>query len=381
VSGAAPNTAKSTDSSRLVILAHYGGSYAGTFVSMVRAIVREARMRGWQAEVVLSAVAKQRQWLDDLESDGIPYRFAPEISPIALGGWLADNVVGKSGQTILHTHFTRFDVPAALVSRLRSNVSVFWHIHSYALPQLNIRVRNFLKYALAGRLVKRIFCVAPDIAQAVRKRGGDSNRVVYTPNAIDTSHFPMATEEERLRARQELGLPRDQRVVLHFGWDWERKGGDVFVSTIEQLTIAGVPILGVTVGAGDLARAAVAERGVMSIRVLEARNDVRTLYAAADVFFAPSVAEGMPFALVEALSSGLPAVASDSPGHAVIAQGIDACRLTARSAVAFAAAVRATLGRDSDATASEAQAARLQVVQRFDLRAWAKRMVDCYERD
>jgi glycosyltransferase involved in cell wall biosynthesis len=43
------------------------------------------------------------------------------------------------------------------------------------------------------------------------------------------------------------------------------------------------------------------------------RDDVPRLLAAADVFFFPSRWEGMPGAVLEALASGLPVVASDIP--------------------------------------------------------------------
>jgi len=347
---------------------------------MIRAIVGEVRKRGWRAEVVFCSAAKERTWLTELALDEIPYRFAPDVPVIALRHWLVKSVLSDYSPTVLHTHFTGFDVAAALASRGRSDVVVFWHIHSRAPLELSVRIRNFVKYAFIGRLVERIFCVAPDIAQIVRRRGGSTNRVVYVPNAINTSRFSATGLDDKFRARRQLGLPLEARILLHFGWDWQRKGGDTFVQTVGTLTRAsGMAVMGVTVGGGERARLAVAAQGLNDyIRVLEPTNDVQALYAAADVFLAPSLAEGMPFAITEALCTGLAVVGSNIPGHAVIAQNIDACRLTALDPEALAAAVLVTLSRDAGAMAAEGRAARAEVIRRFDLAPWAERMVDNY---
>jgi glycosyltransferase involved in cell wall biosynthesis len=51
------------------------------------------------------------------------------------------------------------------------------------------------------------------------------------------------------------------------------------------------------------------------VRFLGSRKDVPNLLRAADVFAFPSHYEGFPGALVEALATGLPVVASDIPMH------------------------------------------------------------------
>src|SRR3712207_7342715 len=48
-------------------------------------------------------------------------------------------------------------------------------------------------------------------------------RTRFFPNAIDTARFPIASDDERARARSRLGLPADAEVVMHFGRDWHRK--------------------------------------------------------------------------------------------------------------------------------------------------------------
>ena len=57
-----------------------------------------------------------------------------------------------------------------------------------------------------------------------------------------------------------------------------------------------------------------------TIHILPASPAVTELYQAADVFVLPSVAEGMSNALLEAMASGLPVLASRVPGIAALVQ-------------------------------------------------------------
>ena len=279
---------------------------------------------------------------------------------------------------MLHTHFTRFDVAAVMAARRRPGVSVLWHIHSPQKPALAVRARNLIKYGLLGRRTFRILCVAPDIAVDVRRRGGPADRVEFFPNAIDTERFTPAGPSERAAARAALGLPSDVPVVLHFGWDWDRKGGDVFLQSLALLR-GELAILGVTVGGGEAARDLAARLKLGdSLRILDPDPDVRRLYAAADVFASTSRAEGMPFAVAEALCSGLSVVASDLPGHRAVAGGVAACPIVPLEPAPVAEALRGLLARPSEAADHEAAEARRSIVDRLDLRAWSQRLADLH---
>ena len=366
---------------RLVHLADYGGPYAGSFIPMVRAAMRAGRARGWSVEAAFTEVARGRAWLGELEDEGVPVRFAPAGSRRERRAWLERLLDEQQGPVVLHTHFTAFDLPAVDAVRGRARAAVFWHIHSRARREPLVAARNVAKYSVFGRRVAGILCVAPDIAAAVRRRLAPRDRVVLVPNAVDVDRFPLVSPDRRAAARARLGLPASMPVLLHFGWDWERKGGDLFLRAVGALRAAGEPVVAATVAGGKPARALAAELGIAdAVRVLEPINDVATLHAAADVFVSASRAEGMPFAMAEALSSGVPVVATDIPGQAAIGRGLGACRLTALDASALAEAIQATLARDPRELAADARAARERIRAEMDLGPWAARLMELYER-
>jgi glycosyltransferase involved in cell wall biosynthesis len=279
--------------------------------------------------------------------------------------------------TVLHTHFTSFDLPAIWAALGLANAIVIWHIHSRLESDLRSKLRNALKFAVAGRRVEAILCVSSDLRDSMRGRLAPDRRLVVFPNAIDLDHFARATAQERSAARAELGIPMDRALLVHFGWHWQTKGGDLFVRTIAELSRAGVEVAGICVGGGDPARAASARSGVEDrVLVTPPRDDVRPLYAAADVFVSSSRAEGaMPFAALEALATGTPVVASAIPNHVLLAECTKGCALAEGDPQALAQAVRSVLRARS---AGRFPVDISEIAYRIDLSNWAERLLALY---
>jgi glycosyltransferase involved in cell wall biosynthesis len=363
---------------RLVHLAGYDGPYAGSFIPMVRAALRAARAEGWEVEAAFTASARGRPWLEDLERDGVPWRIAPAAGRRGLAQWVSDLLAEDPQLTVLHTHFTAFDLPAVVAARKRRETTrVVWHVHSRLAPGGRGSARAALKNIAFGRFPRRILCVAPDIAHGMRRRLAPRSTTRFLANAVDTEAFPYVTAERRAAAREALGLPHDARVLMHLGWDWHRKGGDLFLEAAAMLG-RSEDVVPVTVGAGEEARALGEALGLEGLRILEPTGQVQDLYAAADVLVSPSRAEGMPFAVAEALCCGVGVVASRIPGQVAIGADIRACRLTALEAGEIAEVMTATLDRNPEEIAGEGRDARATIVARMDLEPWAQRLLDVY---
>jgi teichuronic acid biosynthesis glycosyltransferase TuaC len=362
---------------RIVHLADYGGPYPGSFVAMIRAVDEAAAKRGWSFEAVFTPVAATRSWYAELAADGVATRIAPDVRRRPLSAWLTDVVAEGHQRTVLHTHFTSFDLPALAAARGRVEVAVMWHLHTRLEPGPSAAVRNALKFTVFGRRVDAILCVSPDMGEVALRRHAPADRVVVFPNAIDLSRFqPAADSQERERARARLGVPAGQPLLVHFGWDWERKGGDLFLATIDTLVRSGVAVQGLSVGGGEPARAGVAEVGLSEhVRILEPQDDVRALYAAADVFVSPSTAEGMPYAVLEALCTGTPAVISDIPSHTPLAEQTPGCVLAERNPQALAEVIQSVLSARAEGTLW-VDVSRLAAS--LDPRDWAERLLDLY---
>jgi glycosyltransferase involved in cell wall biosynthesis len=367
---------------RVIELAAFDREQPGSFVPMLAAIMEEVSRRGWRGEVVLPEKARSNQWVIDLETSDTPIRFATLDGRRALSAWLAEIVAEAAGPTLLHTHFTQFDVAAALAGRHSAETSVVWHVHTTLHGGPIPYLRNAAKYAVFGRMVDLMLCPSLAIASELRRRFAPSDRLDVFPSAIDLDRFPLISPERRADARATLGLPPSAVVLLHFGWDWELKGGDLMLEATRALLDARPDreLVVLTRDSAEARRATNQRKLADVVRLEDAVPDVRDLYAAADIVVSSSAREGMPFTIVEALASGTPVVATDIPGHAFVGAEVDACRLAESNGGDIAAAVEETLRREPRQVVSETNAARAWLVSNLSIDMAAKNIADIFAR-
>lgn len=347
----------------------------------MRSVLLEAKSRGWEAEAVLPEGARAQPWLGDFERAEIPVHYALGTRR-ELAGWLSQRYGADSEPTVLHTHFTVYDVAAALMARGRPNVKVYWHVHTVLSASPRNIVANPVKFSLYGRYVDRILVPSADLAAGIRRRLGSRSKIEVFPSPIDPNAFPLVSSQHRAAFREELGVPEGTGALLHFGRDWQLKGGDVLLDALALLVGEGRPLIAlINQGGADAVRAA-ERRGLEErIKVIEMLPEPQQLYGAADVLIAPSRGEGMPFTVVEALCSGTPVVASDIAGHRFFGDALEACTVVARNEPSrVAAAVASYLDLAPAERERQGEAAHDWIVGHLDLKRAAARLVDDYER-
>jgi glycosyltransferase involved in cell wall biosynthesis len=187
-----------------------------------------------------------------------------------------------------------------------------------------IRARG--RVAFAAYLRADLFVgVNPRQRELCAAAGIPPARFVLIPNGVDLERFRPATPQERAQLRRALGLPEARRLTLFVGFfsrekqphvlfeAWRRQGceggGLVFVGATHSPYHEIDPRLADTIRAG-------ARREGLADRVwfVERTDTIEDYYRAADVFALPSLREGMPNALLEAMACGLPCVVSRLPG-------------------------------------------------------------------
>lgn len=199
-------------------------------------------------------------------------------------------------------------------------------------------------------------------------------RLVVVPNGVRLP--PAEDPARRARAREALGVADGKVVALYVGELESRKDPLAAIDAVEAARARGAPLVLLIAGGGPLA-AQVSARAGESVRPLGRRDDVADLYAAADLFVLPSQREGMPMALLEAMSHGLAPVVSDAPGIAEAVGGA--------GAVVPAGDVRALtdqlarLAADGDARARLGATARDRVRDELSAERFLARMRELYE--
>lgn len=146
---------------------------------------------------------------------------------------------------------------------------------------------------------KRLHCGSAEYVHGV---GFDSNRFAGAP-----------TKKE---AKRSLGISEDETVLLSVGDICRRKNHKVIIEALARIKDinARFYIAGWDMMNGWLER--LAEKLGVSEKVtfLGYTRQLSEYFEAADIFLFPSLQEGLPVALIEAMSRGLPVVASDIRG-------------------------------------------------------------------
>lgn len=301
-----------------------GRSHAGTFV---HATARSLGGHGARIAVISPrpvgrtmlrdlSVFVQPEELEQAAIEEVRRPWYPSFSNLRLGrlstlrmtGWSFSRAVSRAGShvpfrpDVAYAHFL-FPAGAAVLRLARS-----WDVPAVvALGESSMRYyEEHLGWKRTRGLLggfDRLLSVSEENRRyCVENLGLDGERIDVIPNAADPAVFH---PRDRREAKRSLGLPVDEFLVLFVGHFEERKGPTRVLRAIE-----GLPrTRGVFLGRGPqrIAGPRVAFAGVVD------HHEVARWMAASDVFVLPTLAEGSPNAIAEAMASGLPIVSSDIP--------------------------------------------------------------------
>jgi glycosyltransferase involved in cell wall biosynthesis len=239
---------------------------------------------------------------------------------------------------VIHTHLFTADILGRLAgAALRVPVVSTFHNSDYSdwaySPEAN-NVRGLAWKLRASAAIERVTlgacsavtAVSEDVLNDVHTRYPLSRRVwsgvIYDPIAP-----PVADAMSREEARGSLDLDPAMMVILHVGRVTPQKGLTTAIQALPGVLAEFPTAQLVSIGSADAthqgALVALAGRLAVSdhVRFCGPRLDVARLWAAADVFVFPSLSEGLGMALLEAMASALPCVASATPAQREIGAG------------------------------------------------------------
>ncbi len=284
-------------------------------------------------------------------------------SPLLAGPAIAWGLarVARAPADIVHGHG---DVASVLgLAALRGRPLV---VSSHGLHMLR-RARGPAGAVFAAGVGRAVERSARTICESLAERDelaavGPAERLVVIPNGI----APRPTGDgERLRA--ELGIGPAELLGVFVGQLEPRKEPLLAIAAAERARAAGAPFVLALAGDGPQ-DAAVRERAGAGVRPLGFRSDLEDIFAAADIYLAPSRREGVSYALLEAMGSGLVPVVADGPGSPEVV-GDAGVIVAAGDAEAFARAL-GRLCADPQACRERGRAARRRVDDHYSLESF-----------
>lgn len=196
--------------------------------------------------------------------------------------------------------------------------------------------------------------VSSDISKSLVQEGVDENRIFYIPNGVDTDRFCPVDFTERTLIRSRKGI-KDIFTICYVGGLTENKRVLSTVKATHDLVQKGYDVQFLIVGpdrSGGLVESEISryisENSLQSVCIrIKHTSEPEVYFQASDVFVLNSEFEGLSNSLLEAMSCGLPCVASPASGTVdLIEDGITGY-LTNGSSAEIAAKVGLLYGNQS----------------------------------
>ena len=294
---------------------------------------------------------------------------------------------------VVHTHTAKAGTVGRLAAHRAGIPRIVHTYHGFPFHEFQRAPRRQAYLAIErrlGRITDLALCVGTGVAvQAVRRELIAPERIRTIGVVVDGADeagtgFPAAGASApaplaRRRARLVLGLPADATVVGSVGRLTYQKAPADFLAALRRL--ARPEVIGVWIGGGELAdHIARLAAGMPEVTVLLAgeRTDVPALLPAFDVFALPSLYEGLPTVVVEAMVCGIPVVATAVNAVSdVVVPGETGLLVPPRRPELMAEAIGFLL--DSPAAAARmATAARARLGRRFGEPALRAALTEAY---
>jgi glycosyltransferase involved in cell wall biosynthesis len=222
----------------------------------------------------------------------------------------ARNIVRQHRVAIVQSHGYKGALLAWVLHRM-SGIPWVAFAHGYTNENRRIGLYNRLDVWLLKR-ADRVVAVSEAMGRLLEGFGVPSRRITVIHNAIDPKEY--AVNPDREKFRRSWNIESGELLIGVVGRLSPEKGHALFVDAFQQVVRAVPQARAVFVGEGQELRSL---REAIRSRALEGRiffagyqSDMSSVYAALDIVAIPSLSEGLPNALLEAMLFGKAVVAT-----------------------------------------------------------------------
>lgn len=334
-----------------------------------------------KVEVFVASYLNHRRlsntFTQEMETRGIPFVKVP-LSETGIFSPVRETarVVRRHRINVIHSHGYRADVTGLLAS-IATGVRIVSTVHGWTPVSRKLRTYEALdRFCL--RFFDQVFCVSSLILKDLAAAGVAGKKLVHLPNGVSRKGEIGKPRD----IRQEWGIGGDEIIIMFAGRLSPEKGLHFLLQACAELFAKWVKVKLLLVGDGPLRNHledTVSRRG-MSDRVIFCghQEDIHHYYAGADLFVLPSLTEGLPMVLLEALQAGLPVVCSRVGGIPDVVCDGETGILVAPGDVKELANGISRLLCDPDLAERLGRNGRRRVESSFGAEAWVRRIEEVY---
>jgi glycosyltransferase involved in cell wall biosynthesis len=287
---------------------------------------------------------------------------------------LIDNEIG-----VIHCHDFKSNFYGLMASAGLPIGRITTH-HGSTKDDFLLRCYLGLNEYLSFRFFHKVIAVSQQLCQEPWARILGEDRVVFIPNGIDTGFLDGATEA--FPDETPIAVPDGRTVIGIIGRLYPDKGHTDLFRAVSGLHDEFPQLIVLVVGDGPqlgYLQSASREMGIEDrVMFTGVRKNMPAIYAMLDLFVMPSIREGLPMALLEAMLAKVPVIASKVGGiTSLLEDGRYGIGISPKSPDDISAAIRHILHNPDDAEL-KARRARKLVMTEYSAQSMAKKTEKLY---
>jgi len=282
-------------------------------------LISQLGVQGWEITVV-ATLAGDQSWM------GMFTRITPDVfvlpnflEPIDYPRFLQHLVISRNADVVMVSHsewgyrllpFLRSHCPDVVLVDYCHIEEESWNNGGY--PRYSLQYQEILDLTLVSSI---------HLKNWMESRGANNDKVIVCTTNVDPNRWKPSNKSKAF-TKKNLGLIEDRPVILFAARMVPQKQPRVLAETLRRLRDRGVSFIALVVGGGieeNWFKEFVLQHNLASeVLILgqQSNETVARLLDSADVFFLPSLNEGIAITLYEAMAAGVAIVGADVGGQA-----------------------------------------------------------------
>lgn len=275
----------------------YCGPQGGNYIASMEKLESKMADIGYNTIYVFPEVVHDYEWCKNICKRTKVYFLPVKKARIKMETYFQLKTIFKENKIkFIHSHFELYDIPIKFTAP--KNIKIFWHLHDpiadgYSKAFFTRKLLIKLQYKIFSKNVKLITC-SKKHGDFAKKLGFLTKNIYYVPNGLDCEKIKRVKKN------------RNKREFLMFCWDYYRKGGDIAIKAADNIYLKR----------SDFSLQFIPDNIPIERKYLikhKPVRDINTLFKDTGAFLHLSRSEGLSYALLEAVYSGLPVICSDIP--------------------------------------------------------------------
>lgn len=216
----------------------------------------------------------------------------------------------KNNIKILHSHDFKSDL-YGLLATINAGIKRVSTAHGSTRDSFLKKVYLFIDEDIVYRFFTRIIVVSIDLNAFLRRKKINKNKIQIIQNGLD---LELLWAESALERTPPLPKTDGKKVFAVVGRLFPDKGHKFFLNAFSRLYQNSPEIVGLIIGDGPIKNQIAAWIEELnlgnSVFLCGVRNDMKNVYELIDFLVIPSLTEGLPYVLLEAMASKVPVLAT-----------------------------------------------------------------------